>query len=182
MSGLLNSRDELNRAIEAAVDAGQARERLLVTEFVDTSTDGIYRKYSAMKVGDEIIAHHIFFSQQWMVRADTLLPTTRAMVAEEAEFQLTNPHREAVAEAFSLAQTDFGRIDYGVKDDRIQVWEINTNPILLQPRSYYKPMQMPNKEWFAATLNEAFRRLSRARAVEPMATGGAADRPELSVH
>lgn len=164
MSALLANRAELDRAIKAAIAAGQPRDSLLVTEFVDTATDGIYRKYSAMKVGDAIIAHHIFFSTNWVVRAKTLLPPTQAMVDEEAEFQNTNPHRAALAEAFALAGVDYGRIDYGVKDGRVQVWEINTNPVILQPRLYYRRMQMPNKARFAATLNDSLSKLSRWRA------------------
>jgi hypothetical protein len=181
MTGLLANRRELDDAIEAALAAGRDRDRLLITEFVDTSRDGVYRKYSAVNIGGRIIAHHIFFSQNWVVRAETLLPFTREMIAEETEFQQTNPHAAAVAEAFSIAQVDFGRIDYAVDDGRVQVWEINTNPVLLQPKSYYTPMQMPNKLWFANALNEGLRTLSRSRPTDPPAADDTAVRRE-SLH
>lgn len=182
MSGLLADRRQLDDAIEAALADGRDRDRLLITEFLETSRDGIYRKYSALNIGGRIIAHHIFFSRNWIVRAENLLPFTREMIAEEAEFQQSNPHLDAVAEAFSIAQIDFGRIDYAVDNGRVQVWEINTNPVLLQPKSYYAPMQMPNKVWFANALNEELRKLSRSRPADPLATGDTAAMQPASLH
>jgi hypothetical protein len=43
-------------------------------------------------------------------------------------------HREKIAEVFRIAGIDYRRIDHGVKDGRIQVWEINTNPMVMPRR------------------------------------------------
>ena len=42
----------------------------------------------------------------------------------------TNPHERELREIFRLARIDYGKIDYAVLGDRLQVWEINTNPTL----------------------------------------------------
>ncbi len=162
-SPLLHDRPALDRAIAGAVAAGIGREALLVVEFVDTASGGLYRKYSAVKVGHAIIAHHVFHSTEWETKAASLLPPTLESIVEEAEFQLANPHREAVERAFAVAAIDYGRIDYGVRGDRVEVWEINTMPTLLRRPDYYTPAQMHAKRWFAATLNEQFKRLSLGR-------------------
>ena len=160
LSPLLHGRAELDDAITRAVADGALREELIAVEFIDTAVGGRYRKYSAVKAGDALIAHHIFISRHWQTKPDSLEPPTLDSIVEEAEFQLANPHRDAVETAFRIGNIDFGRIDYGVRGDRVEVWEINTMPTLLQRRSYYTPAQMHAKRWFAGTLNSQFKRLS----------------------
>ena len=43
----------------------------------------------------------------------------------------TNPHERALREIFQLARIDYGKIDYAILGDRLQIWEINTNPVVL---------------------------------------------------
>jgi len=45
----------------------------------------------------------------------------------------TNPHVELLRPLFDAAAVDYGRIDYSLLGDRVQVWEINTNPTILLP-------------------------------------------------
>ncbi|MCH7914696.1 MAG: hypothetical protein IH856_16965 [Deltaproteobacteria bacterium] len=52
------------------------------------------------------------------------------LLDEELSFIRENPHRERVAQCFSLAHIDFGRADYGFVDGEMQMYEINTNPNL----------------------------------------------------
>ena len=40
----------------------------------------------------------------------------------------TNPHERRLREIFGRARIDYGKIDYAMLGDRLQVWEINTNP------------------------------------------------------
>jgi hypothetical protein len=105
----------------------------LLTEFLDTSVDGVFRKYSAFRIGREIIARHIFFGKRWMLKYSDL--SGGAYDAEESAYVHDNPHREMLAEFFDLANVEYGRIDYSFLDGRIQVWEINTNPMIASHKS-----------------------------------------------
>ena len=154
-SPLIPDETALDAAIDRLAAPGMKADDLLIVEYVDTSIDGVFRKYAAVKVGDSVIAHHVFFSRDWSVKAAVLMRPTAETVAEERAFQLANPHAREVDEIFRLAGIDFGRIDYGIFEGALQVWEINTNPTLLQPRAYYTPEQMPAKVWFSDTLNAA---------------------------
>jgi hypothetical protein len=60
---LLHSWDELRSALSRPEfqDPG-VRRQLMVVEYCDCVRDGIFRKYSAMKVGDTIIPRHVLFS------------------------------------------------------------------------------------------------------------------------
>ena len=44
------------------------------------------------------------------------------------DFTMSNPHEHELRRIFSTARIEYGRIDYALLGERIQVWEINTNP------------------------------------------------------
>jgi len=129
LSGLLRTGAELEREIDRLTRAGARADDLIVVEFCDTAdAHGIYRKYSAFRVGDRIVPRHLLFSRDWAVKIVDL--HRAAEVAEELEYVRTNPHRKELMAIFELARIEFGRIDYALREGKIQVWEINTNPIL----------------------------------------------------
>jgi hypothetical protein len=132
ISPLLHSRAELDRAVEESLAKGVRRDDLLAVEFCDTAdADGVYRKYSAFRVGEKIIARHALFSRKWVVKlADE---TEQQWIDEEREYLDSHPHEAELRTVFDLAHIDYGRVDYSLLDGRIQVWEINTNPAISVP-------------------------------------------------
>ena len=81
-------------------------------------------------------------------------------IPREREYLESNPHEAVMRETFEMAHLDYGRCDYAVIDGRIQVWEINTNPIVLLPPDQYKPAHLPAQEYFAARIRAAFEALN----------------------
>ena len=136
-SPLLHDLQSVREAMLQLVLAGHALTDLLVVEMCDTSDpDGIYRKYSAFRIGDHIVPRHVLFSRKWMLKdMDLREPTHRA---ETRDYCQNNPHEAELRRLFACAQIDYGRIDYALDHDgRIQVWEINTNPqIMRAPQAY----------------------------------------------
>lgn len=121
------------------------RHKLLVVEHLDViSPDGYYRKYSAQKIGDRLFSRHLFFSKGWVTKNSDLIEPS--MNAEELEFIRTFPDHDDVLEAFRLAGLDYGRIDYGFVNGRMQVWEINTNPIVLHRPHMIEPERMEGQQ------------------------------------
>jgi hypothetical protein len=55
---------------------------------------------------------------------------TARMAEEEVDYLVTNPHEAQLREIFELAHVEYGRIDYAMKDGRLQTWEINLNPTI----------------------------------------------------
>ena len=129
LSRLLHTPEQLAAEIERFEQDDRYRDDLIITEFCDTAgEDGVFRKYSAYKVGDRIVPRHVMFSRSWAVKIVDLFEPEH--VAEELAYVEANPHADALREIFALGRIDFGRIDYGLRDGKIEVWEINTNPIL----------------------------------------------------
>ncbi len=128
-TGLLHDERELEAALTRMLVQGHDPEDLIVVEFQDVScATGIFRKYGAFRLGDRVYTGHMMASTEWSVKREI---NDRTLVGQEdLEFVKTNPHAEQVMAAFQIAGLTWGRIDYGVLDGRIQVWEINDNPKL----------------------------------------------------
>jgi len=130
-------------------------ETLLVVEYCDTADkDGIYRKYSAFMIGGRVVPAHIDCSRGWMVKDTDIVDA--GVMKQEQDYLETNPHREWLEETFALAGVDYGRMDYSLLNGAPQVWEINTNPVVILPPDHYSEIHMPVKWRFAAKVGPAF--------------------------
>lgn len=156
-SELLGSPQELNAELERADTNGELGSKIVV-EFCPTADDeGIIRKYGAFRVGSRIVARQVHFSRNWMLRFPDI--RTEETSREELEYVEQNPHCRELMEIFEHARIEYGRIDYSLQRDRIQVWEINTNPMILIPADREDPLRRPAHEEFAARFCEALSEL-----------------------
>jgi hypothetical protein len=164
LSPLLRTPLDVERAIGQALVQGRQLRRLMVVEFCDTAdSTGAYRKYSAFVVGRHIVPRYLSISREWMLKFQGSEFTPR-MAEEERDYVLTNPHETELRDIFALARVDYGRIDYAMKDGRLQTWEINLNPTIgrgLRASSGRVPPELeairkPTKEHFYARFREAW--------------------------
>lgn len=130
MTPLLHDRRALDRALVDLAVRGISPQELLIVEFCDTSgPDGVFRKYSAMRIGDAIIPRHVHAGTSWIAKAGNSADE-ESVVREELEYLEDHPHADWLRRVFTEARIEYGRIDYGVYKGEPQVWEINTNPTL----------------------------------------------------
>lgn len=163
LSPLLRDEAGVKRALLDQVMQGTDPERLLVVEFCETvDDDGIYRKYSAHRVGDRILPRHILFSRSWVLKDTDLLDADQRQ--EVVEYVRSNPHADRLMEIFELAGIEYGRIDYGLLDGEIQVWEINTNPLITREPRHYGPDEMDFHRAHAARFADALLALDSGKA------------------
>ena len=117
------------------------RGRIAIGYAAERGADGLFRKYGAFNIGGTIVPYHLMRNYGWVVKKnlseqDFVLPRderdrfSTAAVAEEAAYAADNPHKDVLAAAFRIAAIDFGRADYGLVGGRVQIYEINTNPLL----------------------------------------------------
>jgi hypothetical protein len=126
---LLHSAAELEEAIEQLRRQGKVLKRRIAIGYCgQRDADGFFRKYSVHYIDGHLIPHHIVRGDQWQVRGRSELTKGEEHARAETEFARENPHRELLAKVFRLAHIDFGRVDYGLVDGAVQVYEINTNP------------------------------------------------------
>jgi hypothetical protein len=138
ISVLLRDPASLARAIGTAIARGHPPDRLLIVEFCDVrDSDGLVRKYGAFYIDGTVVSRHLIITSDWVAKVSDVEKTAPLMpvedqVREEARYVAENPHADRIREIFALARIDYGRIDYSIKDGRILVWEINTNPMIAE--------------------------------------------------
>ncbi|MCS3904360.1 hypothetical protein J2T55_002396 [Methylohalomonas lacus] len=155
---LLHDGRELRQAIAALRRRSLPARQLLVTEFCDTAdAAGLYRKYAAFVVAGRIIPRHLIFGHEWMLKNPAFSDDERAR--EQLAFIRSNPHEETLQGICADARIDYGRIDYSLLDDRIQVWEINTNPVIMQHSQTYSARNLAAHNLFSESIRAAFEAL-----------------------
>lgn len=148
-SGLIDTPEALTQALDARRAAGELREGTLIVEFCDTADEqGLIRKYGVLRVGDRLIPRHVFISRKWMIKSspDSDGVSREEMARIELDYIERNPHADELMKRFDLAGIDYGRIDFSLKDGRIQVWEINTDPTVFLPGHFSDPIRGPVHE------------------------------------
>jgi hypothetical protein len=128
LTRLLPDARALSRALRSLRVRGLRLEDLLVVEFCDLAwEDGLYRKASAYKIGNAIVPAQLVRGQAWSLKwheGEWNQPALRDLV----DYVTDNPHQDWLRRVFELAGVDYGRCDYGIRGDTLQVWEINFNP------------------------------------------------------
>ena len=152
---LLNTHEAIDANLRAAMCFGHDPRELIVVEYLNAAdADGVFHKYSAFRVGSQIVPRNLMFGRKWVLKSPDLLDGDK--VPRQREFLEKNPHAAALRETFDLARIEYGRCDYSVINGRVQVWEINSNPIIMRSREEYRPAELPNQEWFAQKIRPAF--------------------------
>jgi hypothetical protein len=137
LTDLLNSARELENAITAAVDGGTPIENLVVVEFAaEPVRSGLYRKLAAFRIGDRIVPTISAHDTVWLAKIGQLGIAGEALYRDELTLVQTNPFAEHLTKAFEIAGIEYGRADFGIYKGRIQIYEINTNPMIDGPRPH----------------------------------------------
>ena len=129
LSDLLQTREELVRAVDAAIATGTPRENVLVIEYAaEPVKPGVFRKLAAFRIGDAIIPHISVHDTVWLVKYGRKFDNIEDLYQEEYSLLQKNPYAEHLKKVFDVAGIEYGRADFGIHRGRIQVYEINTNP------------------------------------------------------
>jgi hypothetical protein len=140
---LIYNTEDLNRTISQFSE----REKLLIVEFVDVSESmwGCFHKYGAFYLDGQIIPRHFFISDDWNVKNSSV--NMSSIQKFEQNYIDSNPHQELLKPIFIEAGIEYGRIDYAITDNGIQVFEINTNPTIVDMGD----LEKDNPRLFATT-------------------------------
>ncbi len=130
-SELLHDPDAVARAVEEAIAGGLPESQILIVEYAgQEARPGVFRKLAECRVGDVYTAQPIVHQDHWLVKHGKLGVASPDLYEEELEILQDNRYAEAIAPAFEVAGLEYGRADFGLVDGRVQVWEINSNPVV----------------------------------------------------
>ncbi|MEX1108888.1 MAG: hypothetical protein WEC00_08265 [Dongiaceae bacterium] len=134
-SDLLHDRAALEAEIERMLAANVPRNDILIVEYLDyRSPDGRFRKYGTFRVGPKLVPAQVEISDKWVIKMPALLEP-QVIEEEFAYVSAKNPHAPLLREIFDMAGIGYGRMDYTLVDGKPQIFEINTNPVIIGPRS-----------------------------------------------
>jgi hypothetical protein len=153
--------EELEVFAKESLKSGIPLEDLIVVEWCPTDRpDGQFRKYSAFVIGDQFVARHVLFSNNWITKSPDIV--NEANMAEEKLFieASPHPHEALIREVFRRANLQYGRIDYGIKDGKIQVWEINSNPTIIP--KHISEARLPTQIPIFESIGKSFRALENS--------------------
>jgi hypothetical protein len=163
VSGLIQTREELKTGLDAAIAAGTPEENLLIIEFAgEPVRPGLYRKLSAFRIGSAIVPHISVHDGHWLVKYGKVGIAGDELYREELTLLQTNPFATRLRTVFDLAQIEYGRVDFGFYQGRLQVYEINTNPALEAPLSHPSPVRMESMKLAWEKYLEALRAIDTA--------------------
>jgi hypothetical protein len=143
--GLFDNIDDVRAAITQSGDH-------IVTEFVDfRSEDGLYRKYRAFFIGEQVIFRHMLVSDAWSVHASDrmrfMAGRPELLAEEQAMFERgSGALPPGVMDTLEAIRTrtplDYFGMDFGVMPDgRVVLFEANATmnffPFLPDPRFAY---------------------------------------------
>lgn len=125
---LLHTEAEFRDAVAALQAEGKGLSGRIAVQYVPARTaSGQYHKYGAYRFADRIVPQHLLVADNWIVKRRATV-RDGSLSDDEHRFITQNPHANELMHVFELAQIDFGRIDYCAVNDRLEVFEINTNP------------------------------------------------------
>ncbi len=133
-TGLLNNDAEYDAALADMAARGIPLKRRIAVQYrAELSPDGFYRKYGAFRVGGRIVLQHILRNADWYVKHGQIKDDDAARLEFTQLFDNFAAHASQLEAVFALAGIDYGRVDYSIVNGRIEVYEINTNPVLRGP-------------------------------------------------
>jgi hypothetical protein len=137
---LLHTPDDVARAVEKALATGYPlRELILVGYCAEEAQPGVFRKYGMYRIGDRLIPALSVHESRWMVKHGELGLAGPTYYREEKQQALIGSDTDALRPCFELGEIEYGRADYGKVGPRIQVYEINTNPMISRTMTHPFP-------------------------------------------
>ena len=160
LSGLLDNREQVVRAIESALEGGAPERNLVIIEYAaEPIAPGIFRKLAVSRIGDRLVPQSSVHDDNWLVKYGKLGVATEEHYKEEARIFKEMPYAEAMWRAFEIASISYGRADFGLVDGRVQVYEINTNPTVNPGEQHSSATRMASLDFAWSAHLDAIRAL-----------------------
>jgi hypothetical protein len=131
LTGLLFKEEELQSAIKGLIAAGHPERHLLIIEYAaEPIRPNLYRKYTMYRMGDRVFPGTCVHEDTWMAKTGKRGIAGQELYDEENAMMQQNPHGDLLRRVFDIAQIEYGRADFGIVGEKVQIYEINTNPQL----------------------------------------------------
>jgi hypothetical protein len=126
---LVHDEETLRQEIDRACAEGYPAKQLMIIEYcAQPAGEGIFRKLAAYRVGDKIVPACSVHESHWAAKYGEEGIAGEALYAEELQLIRDNPFAGDLLKACNIGHIEYGRVDYGLVDGKVEIYEINTNP------------------------------------------------------
>jgi hypothetical protein len=107
---------------------------------------GLFRKLAAYRVGDRIVPANTVHDENWCVKYGKTGGGTDELYADELDLIQNNRYEAAQRPVFEAAHIEYGRVDFGLCQGKVEVYEINTNPKISAPTEHPSATRMRSQQ------------------------------------
>lgn len=165
LTDLLETPEALQQAIEHTVNNGHPLANLLIVEYCAAPVrEGLYAKLGAYRCGDSIVETLGTHQRHWHAKlGERGVASEEEYEAEYHRIQET-PNAAALMQAFDIGNIQYGRADFTVIDGKLQVYEINTNPMITTVTSHPYARRLASDNLCQQKLVSAFKNIDSGSA------------------
>jgi hypothetical protein len=165
LSGLLNTENEASAALDQALEDGFPLANLMFVEYcAEPTKEGVYWKHSVYKIGNALLAGPSVLDQSWLAKMGQKGLATDDQLHFEQQLVLKGVFADKLLPAFDAAQIDYGRADFALVNNRLAVYEINTNPYISLSTKHRTPIRVKTLEIIRKGYLEALEQLDMTSA------------------
>ncbi len=129
LTDLIEDVEQLGREIERILAAGYPSRDLMIVEYcAEPVRDGLFRKLAMFRVGEQMVPTLAVHDTDWIAKAGKHAVADAEHYEEELAGMSDNIYSDALKQAFTIGETDYGRADFSLVGGKPQIYEINTNP------------------------------------------------------
>ena len=142
LTGLLHDETELESALDNLRSLQEPDEGLVIIEYcAEPVAKNLFRKLASYRIGENLFFIHTVHEESWLVKHGTKNLASDDLYKNEYEMIKNNAYENELRPVFDLANIDYGRVDFGLVNGKIQVYEINTNPKIGPPEDHPNPVR-----------------------------------------
>lgn len=142
LTRLLHDETELEAAIGHLRTLQEPHEGLVIIEYcAEPVSKNLFRKLASFRIGEKLFFLNTVHEENWLVKYGTENAATDELYQNEYEMIENNAYENELRPVFDMANIDYGRVDFGLVNGKIQIYEINTNPKIGPPENHPNPIR-----------------------------------------
>lgn len=164
LSDLLWDEDQIERSIEEVLAEGVPRRGLLLVEYrAQPVAEGLFRRLGMYRVGETMVPALCAHQRTWIAKRGEVGVAGEKLYNEEYEIVATNRFESEVWPAFQAGEIEYGRADFGLVEGQVEIYEINTNPMIKPHDSHPFPIRLETRELILGKLVKAMKGIDTPR-------------------
>jgi len=142
LSALIHNADDAISELERLIDESYPVKDLIFVEYcAEPLANGTFIKHSVYRVGERLIPSTSVLDVDWVAKHGRNGLATEDILLRENEIIRRNQYAGEVGSVFEAANIEYGRADFSIVKGKIEIYEINTNPMINIGTDHWSPIR-----------------------------------------